>query len=92
KERETEAAKKFRAIFIVGIGAELTDGKPHDGRAPDYDDWISPNRDGYQGLNGDILLWNSVLGIPFELSSMGIRVNPESLARQLATRACESRS
>ncbi len=92
KERETEAAKKFRAIFIVGIGAELTDGKPHDGRAPDYDDWISPNSDGYQGLNGDILLWNSVLGIPFELSSMGIRVNPESLARQLAARACESRS
>lgn len=92
KEREREAAKRYKAVFIVGIGAELSDGEPHDGRAPDYDDWISANGDGFQGLNGDILLWNGVLGIPFELSSMGIRVNAASLERQLAARGCEERS
>ena len=60
KEREAEIARKYGAVFIVGIGADLSDGKPHDGRAPDYDDWITPNSAGYRGLNGDILLWNPV--------------------------------
>ena len=91
-ERESEAAKKYGAIFLIGIGGDLSDGKPHDGRAPDYDDWISENEDGYQGLNGDILVWDSVLGRSFELSSMGIRVSPESLERQLKERNCEERA
>ncbi|MDE6521783.1 MAG: aspartate--ammonia ligase [Muribaculaceae bacterium] len=91
KERENEAAKEFGAVFIIGIGAPLTDGKPHDGRAPDYDDWISPNEDGYQGLNGDLILWNPILESGFELSSMGIRVSPESLRAQLKERGCQER-
>lgn len=91
-ERETEATKKYGAIFLIGIGANLSDGKPHDGRAPDYDDWISENGEGYQGLNGDILVWDSVLERSFELSSMGIRVSPESLSRQLEERGCTERS
>lgn len=90
-ERESAAAKKYGAIFLIGIGADLSDGKPHDGRAPDYDDWISDNEEGYRGLNGDILVWDSVLERSFELSSMGIRVSPESLLRQLEERGCESR-
>lgn len=88
KEREAIVAKKYGAVFIIGIGGELCDGKPHDGRAPDYDDWSTKNEDGYSGLNGDIIVWNHVLGIPFELSSMGIRVSPESLAKQLEIRGC----
>lgn len=92
KEREREAAQKYGAVFIIGIGAPLASGEPHDGRAPDYDDWITPTGDGHCGLNGDIILWNSVLNIPFELSSMGIRVSPESLARQLEARGCTERS
>ncbi|MDE5794080.1 MAG: aspartate--ammonia ligase [Muribaculaceae bacterium] len=91
KERENEAAKEFGAVFIIGIGAPLTDGKPHDGRAPDYDDWISPNEDGYQGLNGDLILWNPILESGFELSSMGIRVSPESLRAQLKECGCQER-
>lgn len=91
-ERESEAAKKYGAIFLIGIGAPLSNGEPHDGRAPDYDDWISENEEGYQGLNGDILVWDSVLGRSIELSSMGIRVSPESLQRQLEERGCKERS
>lgn len=91
KEREAEAAKEYGAIFLIGIGAPLSNGEPHDGRAPDYDDWITPNSDGYQGLNGDLIFWNSVLETPFELSSMGIRVSPESLMEQLKARGCEER-
>lgn len=91
KERENEAAKEFGAVFIIGIGAPLSDGKPHDGRAPDYDDWITPNEDGYLGLNGDLILWNPILESGFELSSMGIRVSPESLKAQLKERGCEER-
>ena len=90
-ERESKAAQKYGAIFLIGIGAPLSDGKPHDGRAPDYDDWISDNEDGYKGLNGDILVWDSVLQRSFELSSMGIRVSPDSLMRQLKLRGCEER-
>ena len=91
KEREREITKKYRAVFIVGIGAKLSNGEPHDNRAPDYDDWITENSAGYQGLNGDIMLWNDVLDIPFELSSMGIRVSSDSLLAQLKERGCEDR-
>ncbi len=73
----------------LGIGAELPDGQPHDGRAPDYDDWTTPRPDGGRGLNGDILLWNPVLGRAFEISSMGIRVDPETLGSQLEIRGLE---
>lgn len=92
KEREAQAAKEYGAIFIIGIGDKLSDGEPHDGRAPDYDDWISPNEEGYKGLNGDLILWNPVLEIPFEISSMGIRVSPESLRKQLEERGCPEKA
>lgn len=91
KEREAEVAKKYGAVFVIGIGGALSDGKPHDLRAPDYDDWTTVNEDGYKGLNGDILLWNPVLGIPFELSSMGIRVDEEAMLRQLDICGCAER-
>lgn len=91
KEREYEAAKKYGAVFIIGIGGILADGNPHDGRAPDYDDWSSASHPGYHGLNGDIILWHPILQIPFEISSMGIRVNPESLLRQLLLTGTEDR-
>lgn len=91
KERENEAAREYGAVFIIGIGAPLSNGEPHDGRAPDYDDWITPNEDGHLGLNGDLILWNPILQSGFELSSMGIRVSPESLRQQLKARGCEER-
>ena len=78
KERENAIAKEFGAVFLIGIGGELADGKPHDGRAPDYDDWTTESENGYKGLNGDILVWNDVLGSAFELSSMGIRVDEDT--------------
>ncbi len=90
-ERENAAAKEYKAIFLIGIGGPLADGKIHDGRAPDYDDWSSPTTEGKKGLNGDIIVWNDVLGRSFELSSMGIRVDREALMRQLAFRGLESR-
>lgn len=86
KQREAEIVRKYGAVFIIGIGGDLSDGAPHDGRAADYDDWSSPNSDGYSGLNGDILVWNPVLQAPFELSSMGIRVDRDALLRQLSLR------
>jgi aspartate--ammonia ligase len=82
REREDAACKEYGAVFIIGIGAALENGQPHDGRAPDYDDWITPTELG-PGLNGDIIVWNPVVEKAFELSSMGIRVNPVSLDRQL---------
>lgn len=91
KEREEHAAKKYGAIFLIGIGNPLSNGEPHDGRAPDYDDWITPNCDGYVGLNGDLIFWNPILNTSFELSSMGIRVSPESLKAQLEQRGCMDR-
>ncbi|HEM5274301.1 TPA: aspartate--ammonia ligase [Streptococcus suis] len=91
KERENVVAKEYGAVFLIGIGGELTDGKPHDGRAPDYDDWTSPSEAGYKGLNGDILVWNEALGSAFELSSMGIRVDEEALKRQVAITGDEDR-
>lgn len=92
KERENKAAEKYGAIFIIGIGGKLPDGSIHDGRAPDYDDWITETNASYRGLNGDLVIWNPVLGGAFEISSMGIRVSPESLKRQLEERKCTERS
>lgn len=83
KERENAAAKKYGAFFLIGIGGALGDGKKHDGRAPDYDDWSTPTEKGQKGLNGDIVVWNPILECSFELSSMGIRVDEVALLRQL---------
>ncbi len=84
KERENAIAKKHKAVFIIGIGGVLQNGEPHDGRAPDYDDWSSIDPEsGYKGLNGDLIVWHPILEQAFELSSMGIRVNSESLQEQL---------
>ena len=83
KEREDEICRKYGAVFIMGIGGKLSNGEPHDLRAPDYDDWTTENEDGFKGLNGDIMIWYPTLGRSVELSSMGIRVNKESLLRQL---------
>ncbi len=91
KEREDAISKKYGAVFIIGIGAELSNGEKHDGRAPDYDDWSTVAENGRQGLNGDILIWYPVLGRSIELSSMGIRVNKESLQRQLTLTGKEDR-
>jgi aspartate--ammonia ligase len=91
KQRENEITRKYGAVFIIGIGAPLADGQPHDGRAPDYDDWTTETGDGHRGLNGDLLVWNPILESSFELSSMGIRVSPESLRLQLALRDCTAR-
>lgn len=91
KEREDAICKKYGAVFIMGIGGKLSNGEKHDGRAPDYDDWSSPNEDGYLGLNGDILIWYPLLGRSIELSSMGIRVDKEALLRQLKLEGKEER-
>ncbi len=91
-EREKKLAKKYGAIFIIGIGMPMSDGVLHGGRAPDYDDWSTKNSDGYYGLNGDIIVWDSVREDSLELSSMGIRVSPESLMNQLKIRGCEDRA
>ncbi len=82
KERENEWLREHKTAFIIGIGKKLRSGKPHDGRAPDYDDW---------DLNGDIMVWNEALECAFELSSMGIRVDPASLDRQLTLAGCDDR-
>ena len=92
KERENEIVRQYRAVFIIGIGGRLSDGSIHDGRAADYDDWSTPNEDGFDGLNGDILLWNNVLDSAFEVSSMGIRVDPAAMRRQLAERGQEQKA
>ena len=83
-ERERVVAEKYGAIFIIGIGGALRGGAPHDGRAPDYDDWSTRNDKGYAGLNGDIIVHYPMLDCALELSSMGIRVDAEALRRQLA--------
>lgn len=90
-EREDRICREHGAVFVIGIGAALADGKPHDGRAPDYDDWSTPTEHG-RGLNGDILVWYPTLKRAFELSSMGIRVNAESLRAQLALAGAEDRA
>ena len=86
KEREDAVVREHKAVFIIGIGGRLSDGRPHDGRSADYDDWSTVNEEGYEGLNGDLLLWNPVLQSAFEVSSMGIRVDQEALRRQLELR------
>lgn len=91
KEREDAITEKFGAVFIIGIGCPLGDGKKHDGRAPDYDDYTSEGLNGLPGLNGDLMLWNPVLGRSMELSSMGIRVNREVMLKQLKEAGQEDR-
>ncbi len=91
KGRETAFCKEHGAVFVIGIGGELMDGSIHDGRAPDYDDWSTP-REGGVGLNGDILLWHPLLETALEISSMGIRVDAETLRRQLKIRDCQERA
>ena len=82
KERENMIVEKYRTVCLMQIGGKLKSGKPHDGRAPDYDDW---------DMNCDILFWNEILGQALEISSMGIRVSPESLDRQLKIAGCDDR-
>lgn len=89
KERENRIAEKYKAVFVIGIGGALSDGREHDGRAADYDDWSTENEEGFCGLNGDLLVWNPVLKSAFELSSMGIRVDKKALVHQLALRGQE---
>ena len=91
KEREDAITKEYGAVFIIGIGGLLSNGEKHDGRSPDYDDWSTPTEDGHKGLNGDLLVWDSILGRALELSSMGIRVDKEALLRQLALCGAEDR-
>jgi aspartate--ammonia ligase len=82
KERENLFLKEHKTVFIMQIGGALRSGKPHDGRAPDYDDWT---------LNGDIMFWNDRLGCAFEISSMGIRVDEAAMDRQLNLANANSR-
>ena len=91
KQRENAICKEFGAVFIYGIGGELSNGELHDARAADYDDWSTENSAGFRGLNGDILVWNPVLESAFELSSMGIRVDKEALKKQLEIRDSSDR-
>jgi aspartate--ammonia ligase len=91
KERENEICQEKGAVFLIGIGGEIKDGKPHDGRAADYDDWSSETGNGKKGLNGDILVWNPLLECAFEISSMGIRVDKDALLKQLKIRNEESK-
>ena len=91
KEREDAICEAYGAVFIIGIGGKLSNGEKHDGRAPDYDDWSTIAENGKMGLNGDILIWYPILGRSFELSSMGIRVDKESLLRQLKLEHKEER-
>ena len=81
-QRENAYVKEHPTAFIMQIGGKLRSGKPHDGRAPDYDDWQ---------LNGDLFFWNDVLGRAVELSSMGIRVDAEAMDRQLTLAGCDDR-
>ena len=91
KERENAITKELGAVFLIGIGGKLANNEKHDVRAPDYDDWSSDNEMGSKGLNGDILVWNPILNSAFEISSMGIRVDPETLKRQLKITGDEDR-
>ena len=83
KEREDAICKEVGAVFIIGIGANLSNNEPHDLRSPDYDDWTTINEENSVGLNGDLLVWNSVLETSMELSSMGVRVDKAALLKQL---------
>jgi len=83
KGREKKIARQYGAVFIIGIGNDLPSGIPHDGRAPDYDDWSTDTGNGRKGLNGDIIIWNPMLEDSLEISSMGIRVDKDALHHQL---------
>lgn len=91
-QREYAITKEHGAVFLIGIGHRLSDGQKHDNRAPDYDDWITESEIGMNGLNGDLLVWNDILERSFELSSMGIRVNRDSLLKQLEIENCTNRT
>ncbi|MBD3288516.1 aspartate--ammonia ligase [candidate division KSB1 bacterium] len=82
-EREKEVCREYGAVFIIGIGGALQNGRPHDGRAPDYDDWSTSSAATYKGLNGDIIVYYPLLDYAYELSSMGIRVDAAALEHQL---------
>ena len=88
QEREKALARRYGAVFLIGIGYG---NPPHSGRAPDYDDWSTETENGYHGLNGDIIVWDTVRNDSLELSSMGIRVSKDSLLRQLDIRGCMER-
>ena len=90
-EREDKISEKYGAVFLIGIGGELRDGSIHDGRAPDYDDWSTPTEESKKGLNGDIIIWHPLLKKAFEITSMGIRVDKETMLKQLKIRGCEER-
>ncbi|MHB1295506.1 MAG: aspartate--ammonia ligase [Anaerolineae bacterium] len=91
REREQAACRAYGAVFVIGIGAPLANGRPHDDRAADYDDWSSASEDGRRGLNGDILVWYPLLECALELSSMGIRVDGAALEHQLRAKGEESK-
>ncbi len=88
QQREKELAKRYGAVFLIGIGYG---NPPHSGRAPDYDDWSEDTGNGHHGLNGDIIVWDTVRSDSLELSSMGIRVDRDALLRQLEIRGCNER-
>ena len=92
RQREDQIVKEHRAVFVIGIGGELADGSLHDGRAPDYDDWVTSTTNGMKGLNGDILLHYPLLNRAFEISSMGIRVDKDALVKQLEIRGASERA
>lgn len=93
KERENLITERYGSVFIIGIGGKLSDGKPHDLRAPDYDDYntVDP-KTGLSGLNGDLLIWNDVLKRAIEISSMGIRVDKAAMLKQLELAGKEERT
>ena len=91
KEREDVITNKYGAVLLIGIGGELSNGAPHDLRAPDYDDWTTADSEGYRGLNADLLVWDSQRGASLEISSMGIRVDRKALIEQLRITANENR-
>ena len=91
KQREDRITQEYKAVFIIGIGGELSNGEAHDGRAADYDDWSTESSPGCPGLNGDLLFWNPVLEQAFEVSSMGIRVDQKALEKQLKLKGEEEK-
>lgn len=91
KERENAITKEYGAVFIMGIGCTLSNGEKHDDRAPDYDDWSTETAGGRCGLNGDLMIWSDILDRAIEISSMGIRVNPETMTKQLEMTGTEDR-
>ncbi len=91
QQREKVLAEKYGAIFLIGIGSPLADGISHGGRAPDYDDWSTKSDEEHTGLNGDIIVWDAVRQDSMELSSMGIRVDQQTLLRQLEIRNAQQR-